>query len=107
MLYVTRFYADPYPDKCVWQGPIKDRYISSYDHKTVTDVTEAECKKACEDEETFYCESFDYYTSVRKCYLSRTTRYDVALSSSTSYAYYEYNCQGIQTDTCLTSEESR
>ena len=57
-------------------------------------MTVEECKEACEAEETFHCNSFDYLIASKNCYLARVTRMKVALTKSTSYEYYERNCIG-------------
>ena len=86
--------TDNYPEQCKWEGPIRSRYISGNDQKTLTGLTAAECKEACEAEGLFNCLSFDYRLDNNYCYLSRANRYSVALSTSTTYDYYERNCRG-------------
>ena len=93
--------VSPAPDKddevekdCVWLGPIENFYISGNDAKTLYTISLEDCKKACEDETSFDCISFDYYVSVKYCYLSKIDRHDVTLSSSTAYHYYERRCEG-------------
>lgn len=55
-------------------------------------MTPEACKDACEVECSFRCVSFDFLPSSKRCYLQMVNRYQYALSSSTSYDYYERNC---------------
>ncbi|ELT94232.1 hypothetical protein CAPTEDRAFT_214176, partial [Capitella teleta] len=82
-----------YPDHCVWEAEMSGVLVSGNDLLTLTSKTVDECKKACEDESTFHCQSFDYHTATSKCFLSVASRYTTALVVHTSYSYYERNCQ--------------
>ena len=81
-----------FPEQCRWEGPIKNRYISGNDRKTISASSVEECKAMCEEECSFHCMSFDYISSSRTCYLQMVSRYTHVLSSHTSYDYYERNC---------------
>lgn len=61
---------------------------------TLRDMTPEMCKEQCEKDETFNCMSFDYLHSSYICYLKVGSRYGAKLSTSASYAYYEWNCLG-------------
>ena len=81
-----------FPEQCQWEGPVKNRYLSGNDQKTISDSTVEGCKAACEEECGFHCTSFDYIPSTKKCYLQMVNRYQNVLTSSTSYDFYERNC---------------
>ena len=83
-------------DECVWVGPVNAAYLSGYDKKAIRDVTAGDCMKACEQEVTFTCVSFDYIYNSRMCYLSDRDRTQSKLSASASYQYYERNCDSKQ-----------
>ena len=81
-----------YPDECLWEGPVKNHYMSGYTIYTVYEATEESCKNACELECSFHCLSFNFYKGYAQCDLSMRNTYTVALTESTSYDYYERNC---------------
>ena len=78
---------------CKWLTPVGG-YISGNDKKTLTGISAEQCKKSCENEETFNCNSFDYLTGNKYCYMQEVTRSTHTVSKHTSYDYYERDCSG-------------
>lgn len=79
---------------CKWVSPVGG-YISGNDKKTLTGITAEQCKKSCENEDTFNCNSFDYLISSKYCYLQEVTRATHTVSMHSSYNYYERDCSGM------------
>ena len=75
-------------------GPIKGHYVPSQDSKTLTGIEIDDCKKACEDQTTFKCISFDYYVAVKYCYLQAVDRHSAILTAHAAFDYYERRCDG-------------
>lgn len=69
-------------------------HLPAADHKRLNDVTPEQCKKACEEEVTFHCMSFDYNYANRFCLMSLNSRYDSKISTEVNYEYYERVCYG-------------
>ena len=85
---------DNFPEECKWEVPMQERALPGLNKKTLSAKTVDECKKECEEEETFNCVSFDYNRASRFCYLQMNNRYDAAVGVSRGYDYYERNCHG-------------
>lgn len=80
---------------CQWERR-KNIHMPFADDKKLTGVTPDQCKKACEEEVTFHCMSFDYNYASSFCFLSRSSRYESILSPLVNYDYYERVCYGEQ-----------
>jgi hypothetical protein len=91
--YNIHHFAAYYPDECEWEKK-SDYYIPGNDVLTLPGKTPAECKDACENDNTFDCMSFDYRRDLQICYLQLKSRADYALTSSYLYDYYGRNCRG-------------
>ena len=77
---------------CKWIGPIQNSYLHGNDLKTLTNVLAPDCMKACEQEASFKCVSFDYIYSQRKCMLSNVDRSKAKLTIAANYQFYERDC---------------
>lgn len=58
----------------VWEGPYKGMAIAGNDLISLSVASLDECKKACLQQTTFHCRSFDYYRPSDICYLQAVTR---------------------------------
>ena len=81
------------PADCTWEDPLKS-YISGNDKKKLSSMSAEQCKKSCEREDDFFCNSFDYVSASKQCYLQEVNRMSHVLTASTSYVYYERDCDG-------------
>ena len=79
---------------CRWLEPVEGKSISGLNKKTLNNMDVDDCKKACEDTDTYKCMSFDYRTTTRTCWLQAVDRFSARLSTYTTYQYYERSCQG-------------
>lgn len=89
--HATEIFA---PDSCFWLDPFPGYVVDSQDLKHLTHVNVDECKKACEEEKTFNCFSFDYRESTDECWLQRVDRFSIRIRSSAPFTYYERSCRG-------------
>lgn len=67
---------------------VKRRIIRDYNDLTLEDVELDDCTKACIEETTFVCRSFDYFPRWNACYLSENVKTDVPDEN------WEYNTEG-------------
>jgi hypothetical protein len=67
--------------------------LPSMDHSTPISNTDniGTCKKACMEEESFLCKSFDFYKPGKYCNLSKKANGDkgARLGRSSDYTYYQ------------------
>ena len=64
-------------------------HTPSNNHKTLHGLSAEACARACEQESSFSCRSFDYNSAAKKCILSKAYRETVSIISSKEYDYYE------------------
>ena len=83
-----------YPSQCEWEKMV-GYYLYGYDLLTLTSKSPEECKQACEDENTFHCQSFDYRRDIEICYLAAASRDEIPLTAHYLHDYYGRNCIGI------------
>lgn len=78
---------------CPLRGPEKNKAIPDFDAaKTLTGKTVAQCETACREEEKFFCKSFNYQASSKKCTLQIWDKEQEPLASKSGTDYYELNC---------------
>ena len=70
------------------------REIRGYDKLRLKDVSVAECKTACDDEDDFQCVSFEYKEDTEACDLQDVDRTTNVLVSHRRRDYYERSCEG-------------
>ena len=70
--------------------PVVGTYLSGHNDKEFKGTVQ-ECFKACAEEKSFVCKSFDYVKSGRYCNLSKVARGGpgVSMGRSTDYSYYQ------------------
>ena len=69
----------------------KGVYLEGNDDKVVIATSAELCKRACTNEKTFVCKSFDFNKSSYTCYLSKKAKGETGLSTVTSSSidYFE------------------
>ena len=83
-----------YPSQCEWEKMV-GYSIYGYDLLSLSSKSPEECKQACEDENTFHCQSFDYRRDIEICYLAAASRDEIPLTAHYLHDYYGRNCIGI------------
>jgi len=71
--------------------------ISGYNNKHLSNVSPEDCARACDNERSFTCKSFDYYKNSNECDLSSKNASDVGGLSTNYPPYDHYSKSGIQT----------
>ena len=81
-------------DTCHWLEVIEGRVVSGNDRVNLKNMDVAACKKACEEQETYKCMSFDYRPGTSECWLQTVDRFSARLTTSSTFNYYERDCRG-------------
>lgn len=76
---------------CRWERP-QQGYISGNVMKKLTGMSFEQCKRVCDREDDFFCQSVDYIETSKTCNLHTYDRHDTAVVFHTNYVYAERDC---------------
>merc|ERR1711976_275652 len=81
--------------ECTWE--VKTNHgLNGRNDKKISGSSVDQCKKACEEETSFQCKSFDFNKLFNFCHLSASTTNDAGLIWWFTYDYYEAKCGETQ-----------
>ena len=84
---------------CTWSEMQDGVVIKQNNDVSKTVTSPDECKKACEDENTFVCLSAEFRESDGKCSICRFNSSDIPLTAKAGFVYWDRSCPEEQSTT--------